>query len=748
VVYAPTAKVVQGNQPLSESYTLTITSPSNLPANTPVTISLVPTVLSKPTTVDDATALGFISFTPASLTFSGPNQSLTTTVAVNVPAGDFAGNYAYKIKPSGWPASLAISDTGATVNALVSPAKATDNTPPAVVLQTPADGNIYTYFVSPGVPVSVPLTFEGTVGTGGNPITGLQAFLNGSPVIISTSGIGTLDATGSATLSLTLPGLYHIRVAATNQDGTSEDSADITVVISAPPPVITVASPTANSSFTFPTGGSGVTLPVSYTATSIFGNIISTGTTLNGSPIVLSLSGVGTSLVATGSASLSITSPGNYYLNFTAANDYGNATPVTVPFTVATVTPVPTVKVLTPVAGTVFTRTVGDPATTVNYTFNGGTNFGTVTSVTVTVDGTPVTATVNGLNTAAITGSGALSYSAGGTHVLSVTLSNGTSSATDSTTFTVSEQAAPPPVQVCEKLTWLPPICFNKTIKGGCTMPIYFRLDNGSCNFVRDESVLISIYEINADGSMTNPVIYPYGGANPNAASFAINRNSYQLNFPTAAGVHHYRIEVYHPLTADGSSLQLLGTKDLLTSQASSGDCHNGNNHGDNGDHHGDCNNDRDHGDWHGNNHGDNGDHHGDCNNDRDDRDDHDHGDWHDNDHGGSRGDNDCRYGDRGNSDRDDDNHGNRGKDCDDDRYSKGSSRGHYGDNDQGDNRRGGDNSKCDTSRKDDDRKDSRSSSKNDDKGGSDRGKDNDKNCDTGRSGTSSWSNSSYRPRG
>jgi Fe-S cluster assembly protein SufB len=41
---------------------------------------------------------------------------LTVTVSVDVPLGDFAGNYAYRIQPSGWPANLPIVDEGATVH--------------------------------------------------------------------------------------------------------------------------------------------------------------------------------------------------------------------------------------------------------------------------------------------------------------------------------------------------------------------------------------------------------------------------------------------------------------------------------------------------------------------------------------------------------------------------------------------------------------------------------------------------------
>jgi len=563
VMYSPAVNVVQGNQPLAKSYQLSITSPSNLPVGVtaPLTI-LVDEVLSKPDAVDEGMARSFVSFSPSTLAFTGPNQILSVMVIVNVPEGNFAGNYAYRIKHSGWPSGLPVTDEGATVNALVEPAASTDESTPTVVLQTPADGTEYVYYPVTGEPVAVPVTFTATVNETGEPINGLLAYINGVPQAgVTTTGIGTHVATGSLELALVEPGTYAVRVTASNQHGTSEDSGDFTVVVSAPPPTISVASPAPGSNYTFPAGGTGVSVPVTYTATSLYGNITATNATLNGAPIpTLQLDGVGTSLVATGSATLSITTPGSYVLNFTAANEYGPAEQVTVPFTVSSYEPLPTVTIVTPEDGAVFTRTLGDPATAVNFSFTGGTDFGTVESVTVLLDGAPVVATINGQGTASITGSFTQSFSTAGTHTLTVTLNNGYSTATDSTTFTIKETSG----EICANLTWLPPISLNKTVQSGSVMPIKFTLQCQG-EFVRNESVLISIYEILPDGTETDPVLYPYGSGSPNPAEYAITGPMYHLNYPTAEGVHRYRIEVYLPLSTDGSNLQLLGSKELLT---------------------------------------------------------------------------------------------------------------------------------------------------------------------------------------
>lgn len=564
VTYNPPVNIVQGNQPLSVSYVLTITSPSTLTAANPVTVNLGLSVLSKPSVdVTDAAALAFISLSPAALTYTGPNQSLTTTVTINVPLGHYAGDYAYKILPAGWPVTTpAIIDLGATVNARVSPPTSTDTNPPAITLLSPGNGTGYVYAPATGTPVIVPVSFTASVGAGGQTIDSLQLFIDDTPVALNPLnivGLGTTSASATASIPLTVSGLHTVKASATNENGTSWASSEITVAVLAPPPTLTVASPTSNYSYSYTLGTGGVTVPVHVTANSVYGNITALAATLNGSPITLNLSGVGTALNATGSVSLPITSPGTYSLNFTAANAYGEATPVTVPFTVTGTLPAPTVSILTPAAGTLFTRTLGDPATLVNYTFEGGTSYGTITNVTVKLDGAIISPSLVGLNTATVSGSGVLSFTAGGAHTLTVTVQNEGGTATASTNFSVQETR--PPQQVCGDVTWLPPISLNKTIHGGSVMPIKFTLE---CHgkFVRDPNVVISIYEVFANGSSSEPVLYPYGTGSPNPAEYAITGNKYHLNFDTANGTHHYQIDVY---TTVNGTVELLDSKVLNT---------------------------------------------------------------------------------------------------------------------------------------------------------------------------------------
>lgn len=558
VQYNPKVKAVQGNQPLKESYPIVITTPNSIAEGSNLTIGYNITILSKPSAVSDATALSFISLSPSTMNVTGPNQSKTVTVTVDVPPGDFAGDYSYLVTTTGWPIGLTVPDAGSTVNARVAPTEVVDESPPTVTLQDPSNGANLIYYPAVG-PLEIPVIFEAVVGDNGATVDSMQAFIGSTPVPFTTTGLNTLDAKATGTATVTAPGIYTISVGATNLHGTGYDSADVTVVVSAPAPSITVASPTSGAQFVYPAGSSSATVPISFTATSVYGNVTSVAATRDGSPITLSSSAPGTTVTST--ASLNLVA-GDYTLVFYAASDYGTATPVTIPIKVRTEAPVPdlpVVSILTPTAGQVFSRTEGDAATVINYSFAVNAATGPISAVTVAIDGATQSPTLAGLNSTSVTGSGTISYTAGGAHTLTVTATNPDGSASASTTYTIQQA----PATVCRNLFWLPPISLDNTVEGGSTMPIKFTL---TCkgNFVRDTEVMIAIYEIFADGSFGDPVIYPYGAnGNPNPPDYAINGHHYQLNFDTAKGVHRYRIEVYRPL-ADGS-FQVLGTKDLLT---------------------------------------------------------------------------------------------------------------------------------------------------------------------------------------
>lgn len=569
IVYNPPVKIVQGNQPLVQSYNLSITGPGTLPPNTSVDAVLEFTVLSAPLGQSGA-ALGFVSANPPILTFTSANQILTTVITVNVPVGSFAGDYSWKIRPTGWPTSLNVqTDPGATINATVAPVVINSSIKPTIALGTPLNGTTFTYQPTavPPVPVSFPIQFTADVATGGGFITTVGASVAGAPVTVSATpaGLGTLQVSGTATSpNITSAGIYTVQVFAQNMAGTSYATADINVVVSAPPPTITILNPTSTSYQLF---GAFTSVPVSISSTSAYGNITSLTASVGGAPVTLSKTGEGAALTATGTGSITLTAAGSYTMTVTAKNDYGTTTS-DVRFNVASVNATPTVSILTPANGAVFQRFVGDPATPVAYTFQGSTVAGTtIKSLNLTLTSnavsTPVTpATLNGLNTTSVSGGGTLLISTPGTYTLSATEANAYAIATTATTFTVGESIR----TFCADLTWLPPISLNKTIDGGSTMPIKFTLtcNEGGLHFVRDTSVTIAIYDASNPASV--PTIYPYSSGSPNPPTYAIDGNHYQLNFRTAPGAHVYRIEVY-------GGTQQLGTKELHTvAKGKSGD--------------------------------------------------------------------------------------------------------------------------------------------------------------------------------
>lgn len=558
VTFNPLVKIAQGNQPFSDTYNLRISMPANQPGGVSVPITLTLTSLSRPTGVSEAVAKSYVTV-PSTVNMTAPFVNVPISIAV--PLGSAAGGYSWKISTSGWPpANGNVVDEGGghTINGLFTAPPVVDTSVPAVILNSPANGTIYTYLPLSGNPVVVPINFDASVPLTARPITGLSATINNVAVTLVQTGLNTNAANGVGSVSLTQPGSYTIRASASNQYGTSTATADITVVVIAPPPTIAVTSPAPNAQYSVTVGGPGVTVPVNFSATSVYGNVSSLAATLNGSPLTLTTSGVGTALTATGSASLNISTPGNYTLVFNATNAYGAATPVTVPFKVVGVTPPPTVTILTPANGAVFQRAAGAPPTVVTYTFSAGTSTGVISSVTATLDGVAITPTLSGLNTATVGGSGSFSFSSGGPHTLNVTVSNGGATASASTNFSVT-QSAPP---VCKDIEWLPPISLNKTIEGGSTMPIKFTL---TCKgkFVEDKSVVIGIYEIYSNGTASAPTLYPYGTGSPNPPDYAITGKQYHLNFDTAKGVHQYRIEVY---STEAGAPWLIGSKDLFTS--------------------------------------------------------------------------------------------------------------------------------------------------------------------------------------
>lgn len=230
VGYNPQLRLVEGDQPLTYSYDLEITSPSNIAENANVTITPVFGVISAPSGVPVATALSYVSHSPASIVFTAPNQTKAITVSVNVPLGTAAGDYSWSIATSGWP--VGTIDPRATINAKVSIPQAPEA--PAVSLTAPLDGTTFVYNAG-GPPLVIPLAFSATASAD-SPITAVDADLNGQAVTVSATGLGSGNVSANGVLTVTTGGLFTVRARATNGAGTSEDTVEFTVIVENTPP--------------------------------------------------------------------------------------------------------------------------------------------------------------------------------------------------------------------------------------------------------------------------------------------------------------------------------------------------------------------------------------------------------------------------------------------------------------------------------------------------------------------------------
>lgn len=95
VLYTPELTQVQGLLPVTRSFTVSVTAPSNLVSGVALPISFVATPNGIPAGVSEATALSYLSYSAAGtglpitgLSFNAPNQVLSFTITLAVPAAE------------------------------------------------------------------------------------------------------------------------------------------------------------------------------------------------------------------------------------------------------------------------------------------------------------------------------------------------------------------------------------------------------------------------------------------------------------------------------------------------------------------------------------------------------------------------------------------------------------------------------------------------------------------------------------
>ena len=453
VGYNPTIQIIQGTLPYSQSYSVAITSPNNLPSNSSTVVSFVNTVNGFiPVGVSNATALGYVTFSPSTLTFTGPSQTQLVTVTMAVPANATPGDYGFLWKTTGWPADPTAGNDGSAINA--SATVVGTGTSPTVTIGTPVDGSTITV-PSGGLPIDLPLTFTGSVASvlASDNITTVSVDLNGTNIALtSLTGLNSLSVSGSGKLHITAAGVYRVTAQVTNTAGTANDINVFTVGVNAPPPTVAINTPTAGSTYSIKAPGTSVTVPLTFAAQSNAGAVRTLTATLDGVPVVATITGIGAG-TATGTASLifstaNATDVGSHVLVATVTDDIGTAT-TTTSFTINYASPTPTIAIVTPGTATI-TLPSGATSTNIPFTFNTNTSAGfTVDTVGATFDGTTVAITsTTGLGSVAAVSTGTLAGVGAGTHTLTV---NGVSAGvpvTASVSFTVVSAVVPPSVVI------------------------------------------------------------------------------------------------------------------------------------------------------------------------------------------------------------------------------------------------------------------------------------------------------------
>jgi hypothetical protein len=271
--YSPTTKNIEKTQPVSDtdSFDVHITSPASFsPVGNPcnsdpfsVETEIQIAVTDKPLGVLDADALALVSADPDTLTFTAKNQEKTTSITVDASLG-IVGTYVYtiKAKPTAAPpvcTSWGVGD-GTVLTVVINEQSATDETPPSVTITSPTADESFT-FCTGGTPVGVAFYAVDSDSA----ISAVSADVNGSNVVLTTTGLGTNHADASGSYTANSIGGYTLKASATSLGGTSDATQNFSVnfnIMWLPPLSLGKTSK----------GGS--TVPVKFTARDCNGNFI------------------------------------------------------------------------------------------------------------------------------------------------------------------------------------------------------------------------------------------------------------------------------------------------------------------------------------------------------------------------------------------------------------------------------------------------------------------------------------------
>lgn len=386
----------------------------------------------------------------------------------------------------------------------------TGTLPPTVVINTPPVNSTYNY-VQGSAALSIPMTFTGTSrGTG---ITTLSATLDGNPITVTPSGIGSLTANGASTLSVNTGGTHTIVVKATDNVGTATASRTFTVCVLKPVICVNISKPDDCATYTRTAGSPATQIPLTFTANETNGTVTSLSAKLNNTAITLtSVTGLNTA-TATGNATLSVTAAGTYTVVVTANGTGGVSSTDTVKFTV---------KETQPTQQPCTTKVLWQGAAAQGKVLNGGCSVDIIWQIQTSTSSPSNNCDDDDDNGGY--GSGCYSGYSG----------YGSWDDDDDGGYSSGGNT-----------------CGSSN--GG-----------GTCSIIRDTGVILSISEVYSNGSVSAAKNYTYSSYSASGRFTIDSSNRYKTSFKPSTGKHRYRFEVYQ-IPAGSTKAKVIGTAEITT---------------------------------------------------------------------------------------------------------------------------------------------------------------------------------------
>ena len=248
---------------------------------------------------------------------------------------------------------------------------------------------------------------------------------------------------------------YQITTSGWNSSlGVTDQGAFINDTVSIPQtvpalPSVQIVAPVDQTQYTWVAGGPAISIPYSFVGSTTDGSpVIALNGTVNGMDLGATPSGLNVANTnATASGSFLVTTPGTYTVTTNDANANGVASS-SVMITVAVSAGPPSVVIDTPPANSTYTLT--GSSVSVPFTFTGTSQYGGITNLTATLDGTPVTVTSGDYGNLVALGSGTMNLTSSGTHELAVTATDnfGTASTSEVVIVVTQTPLIPPTANI------------------------------------------------------------------------------------------------------------------------------------------------------------------------------------------------------------------------------------------------------------------------------------------------------------